>query len=1622
MTRIMTNVPSLTGQKFLNRNMASLQQSLTRLSTGLKINSGADDPAGLISSEILRSEITGIKTAIKNTERANGMIATADSALNEVSKLLNDIRGLVTEAANTGGMSNDMIAANQLQVNASLDAIDRIAASTSFMGGNLLDGTLDFQTRGIDRKGLQAMNVRQVAFPDNGKPIDVAVDVVAKAEQAKLYYNAAATADKINLSWGGNRGFQMQPFEKGTSVQQIADVINKMTNSTGVVAEVGSDAMAGRIYVSNVGAGNDMIIESGTKGANAGCVDVKFLEGTSEGIRVEYVESPGAGEPAKVYVYLQTEAWKSAQAGCGSITTGYSNGTTKDTALDFTAVIQGAQYNNTKINIVDGLLTYAGFNDPAINESTVANGVVSKYFDTAVAAKAVIGDVNGLNPFKDAGGVDLAGYVTLEAKQPGAQFNNTKIQFVATTAQSILKDRNAVAQYDAASSTYTVYVDQTRTNAGAVTFDDIQKAVKDEGTFSLSFGGAMMATSVFGIANTVVGLGNVIGNTNNSGGDAGTLFVYAATAGSAGQYLGATMPQMLPTAFVKATPPAGPGTLEVNNFPRTTAIDKFSLTLVDGGPSGPRPPVVKFDPATGELKVSVRSDNGVGTNTPTTYAELETALAQFQDPSIGIGQNTFVLNTGAVGTIAAGHMSKSGFSWGDAGIPVAWGTVAVPGAFRIVPTTADQIRKTFDLNDPASHGSETAAALFNVALSIDNNGSGYVFSQTFTGDKAMNGGVTGGKVISTGNDVVTALNNSLYWNSVMCPELLDRLYRDNAGGVFYDRTSPPPVVTRLAAGQHGLTAVSAFSEVAYYGSPYDGTGLQFLGGTNSPNIRFVKGLPGSSLSIDTTTLAPKVDYAQAVLSGVNPNSSLVVTAKKKGGEYDNVQFVFRQAPTVMNYAVKPPVPAVPLSPAEGWVEYDGGSTFAAAQCMLTDNRTGVVPMEPTFILTANDRGDINNNVAIRMNTNKTQDEPVLVKFNKITNTVDITLGMLSIDSICLQDVINAVNDAGIGYTATPSFARNAQMDTLTELFGAVTVGPPLVKSALFGLNDEFTTIGNTGDSGGHKGQVTVWMAAGEDVNAAVRHITRDNFVGSIFNAQTYTPVTSGVGGNAGFINYVSNDRIVTQGGQLDPGTIIVNLATDKSGNPSTTAKQFSTWWQTLPENVRSGISVSVLRQPGENLDNICDDDTAGQGILQPTFALDECDKEINRDISFVGWYDDCEKPYAFKADFAKGTMTSQAGAAASYTLIARKPGPAYNDYSIRYINDDTLTGKFADNVPAGKLDECGNMVYPAYMLKDGLYLELNEKTKEITIYMKNTVTTASDIKQLIENDPHTKSIFKVDLTDGKGTGAVLLSDDTLKTVNGSYPPGYYDGAKLLFGADAANYNLMFRSEGYGSDQFVDVQGLILNGTGSVFTLKDAKGAVTERGYGEDVIARINGAKATAHGQNVSLNTPSLSLTFTVGDHVESGDSMNFQILGGGATFQIGPRVVTSQQISIAFRNLNTVNLGGASGRLYELREGNDADLFTDTFRGYRIIEEAIVDITTMRGALGSLQKTTLDTNINVLNDTLEAIMTAESVVRDTDFAEETANMTRAQVLAQANIQALGIANQLPNYVLRLLGG
>ncbi|MFV2068815.1 MAG: flagellin [Pirellulales bacterium] len=240
MTRINTNVSSLVAQNTLSRSNTDLQTALTRLSTGLRINEGRDDPAGLIASETLRSDIGAVRAAITNTERANQVIATADSALGQVSSLLNDIRGLVTEAANTGGVSPEQIKANQTQIDSSLDALNRISQTTSFQGRRLLDGSLDFISAYTGGTGANVADlvINQASLGAAGS-VSIDVTVTTAATQATISTTAGVTlTDDAVIQISGASGSEVFILESGATAANITDQVNLVSDATGVSATV----------------------------------------------------------------------------------------------------------------------------------------------------------------------------------------------------------------------------------------------------------------------------------------------------------------------------------------------------------------------------------------------------------------------------------------------------------------------------------------------------------------------------------------------------------------------------------------------------------------------------------------------------------------------------------------------------------------------------------------------------------------------------------------------------------------------------------------------------------------------------------------------------------------------------------------------------------------------------------------------------------------------------------------------------------------------------------------------------------------------------------------------------------------------------------------------------------------------------------------------------------------------------------------------------------------------------------------------------------------------------------------------------------------------------------------
>ena len=263
MSRINTNVTSLIAQRVLAKNNSDLNQSLERLSTGLKINSGADDPAGLIASENLKSEQTGITQAIDNANRANNIVGTAEGGLSEVSSLLTQLQSLVSQSANTGGLSTEEVQANQLQVDSILNTVNRIAQSTSFQGKQLLNGNYAYTTSGVASTSFNNVAINAARLPD-GSSVNVVVQVTTSAQTGEITYTGGALTTNATIEVAGNTGTEQLSFASGTAVSAIAASINAVSTATGVSATV---------------SGTDLKVDSTSYGSDQ-FVSLKTIAGT----------------------------------------------------------------------------------------------------------------------------------------------------------------------------------------------------------------------------------------------------------------------------------------------------------------------------------------------------------------------------------------------------------------------------------------------------------------------------------------------------------------------------------------------------------------------------------------------------------------------------------------------------------------------------------------------------------------------------------------------------------------------------------------------------------------------------------------------------------------------------------------------------------------------------------------------------------------------------------------------------------------------------------------------------------------------------------------------------------------------------------------------------------------------------------------------------------------------------------------------------------------------------------------------------------------------------------------------------------------------------------------------
>jgi len=201
--RVNTNVESLTAHRHILNNDKMLSKSIERLSSGQKINRGADGPAALVISEGMRSQIASLQQAADNNESAISMVQTAEGALNEVSKLLVDMRQRAVSAANVGINDSNMANASQKEIENALDAIDRISENTQFGSKYLLNGS----------------EKAEISAESTGDPSEAAEAVEKTADTV---ISLMASPKSLSFQIGANKGQMVSVDLPNVATNQLA--------------------------------------------------------------------------------------------------------------------------------------------------------------------------------------------------------------------------------------------------------------------------------------------------------------------------------------------------------------------------------------------------------------------------------------------------------------------------------------------------------------------------------------------------------------------------------------------------------------------------------------------------------------------------------------------------------------------------------------------------------------------------------------------------------------------------------------------------------------------------------------------------------------------------------------------------------------------------------------------------------------------------------------------------------------------------------------------------------------------------------------------------------------------------------------------------------------------------------------------------------------------------------------------------------------------------------------------------------------------------------------------------------------------------------------------------------
>ncbi len=378
--RINTNITAMNALRGLGLTTEAFATSLERLSSGLRINRGADDPAGLIISENMRAQMVGLAQAATNAQDAANLLKTAEGALTEVHNLLRTMRQLAVQASNTGVNDQTALQATQTQIRSALDSLNRIAEQTQFGTKKLLDGTAGITAQVTDTARLAGIFIGSTFNGQIVQSGDVTITVTNAATRATVAGTATyASVNSTVVPTGGTVVINGQSItiSGNDTVQTLIDRINALTSVTGVSAMFSFANGSGVVFLTQVNYGANFRIDAYQSTA------LLFASGNT---------SSSQGVNAVVSVQVNTSAGVTSALFTGGVAAGDSGLKVKD-AYGNTLLLTEAGNNtgvtNARVAVVSAqsLVFQIGANDGQLARASLSDVRATQLGTTAVAGK-----------------------------------------------------------------------------------------------------------------------------------------------------------------------------------------------------------------------------------------------------------------------------------------------------------------------------------------------------------------------------------------------------------------------------------------------------------------------------------------------------------------------------------------------------------------------------------------------------------------------------------------------------------------------------------------------------------------------------------------------------------------------------------------------------------------------------------------------------------------------------------------------------------------------------------------------------------------------------------------------------------------------------------------------------------------------------------------------------------------------------------------------------------------------------------------------------------------------------------------------------------------------------------